>query len=161
MSESFKPLDPLAELDRVAFDLDFDLDRDLDRDRDLDQVSPQATRQVRKGRKVRVLPVGIRSISNSPGCAPHAALASGSRDAARETAGRDRPGGEVESGSTGHESGSASIPDKPRMLQPIRRARAVRVDAWAVPASANWTRTHKTARKIRRVSRSTDWALPF
>jgi hypothetical protein len=42
-----------------------------------------------------------------------------------------------------------------------RRVRTVRVDAWAVPASANWSRTQTTVRKVNRGSRSTDWALPF
>jgi len=52
-------------------------------------------------------------------------------------------------------------PAKP--LAPIvpGRVRAVRVDAWAVPASANWSRTRSTLRKVSRTSRSTDWALPF
>jgi hypothetical protein len=42
-----------------------------------------------------------------------------------------------------------------------RRVRTVRVDAWAVPASANWSQTRTTVRKVNRGSRSTDWALPF
>jgi hypothetical protein len=42
-----------------------------------------------------------------------------------------------------------------------RRVRTVRVDAWAVPASANWSRTRTTIRKVNRGARSTDWALPF
>lgn len=42
-----------------------------------------------------------------------------------------------------------------------RRVRTVRVDAWAVPASANWSRTRTTIRKVNRGTRSTDWALPF
>ena len=46
-------------------------------------------------------------------------------------------------------------------LRPVRRVRSVRVDAWAVPASANWSRTRTPARKVNRVSRSTNWALPF
>ena len=144
MSESFKPLDPLTELDRLAVDLDFDLDLDA-------SEAPS-----RSARKVRILPVGIRSLSNSPGAAPHTSLARESSRKARP-ASQTRPDGlpEREAEATAEDSGEA------RQLQPIRRARPVRVDAWAVPASANWTRTHKTTRKIRRVSRSTDWALPF
>lgn len=42
-----------------------------------------------------------------------------------------------------------------------RRVRTVRVDAWAVPASANWSRTRATVRKANRGSRSNDWTLPF
>ncbi len=52
-----------------------------------------------------------------------------------------------------------------------RPMRTVRVDAWAAPASASWSRTRTTVRKASsqrlratsRVSgaRSTDWALPF
>jgi hypothetical protein len=46
-------------------------------------------------------------------------------------------------------------PNVPRLVRPVR------VDAWAVPASANWSRTRSTIRKVSRTSRSTDWALPF
>ena len=42
-----------------------------------------------------------------------------------------------------------------------RRVRTVRVDAWAVPASANWSRTRTMVRKVNRGTRSIDWALPF
>ena len=142
MSESFKPLDPLAELDRLAVDLDFEPDFEPDFELDFD-LTPQPTPNrsldssetaPRSAPKVRTLSVGIRSLSNSPGAAPAPSLA---RESSRST-------------------GSA-----PADVQPVRRARPVRVDAWAVPASANWTRTHKTIRKVRRVSRSTDWALPF
>ena len=42
-----------------------------------------------------------------------------------------------------------------------RRVRTVRVDTWAVPASANWSRTRTTVRKVNRGTRGTDWALPF
>lgn len=44
---------------------------------------------------------------------------------------------------------------------PPRRRRVLRVDAWAEPASTNWTRTRRTVRKVRRKSRTPDWALPF
>jgi len=50
---------------------------------------------------------------------------------------------------------------KMRTNAPLRRVRSVRVDAWAAPASATWTRTRKTVRKINRQSQSTNWALPF
>lgn len=52
-------------------------------------------------------------------------------------------------------------PSQPLNPNPARRARPVRVDAWAVPASANWSRTRTTVRKVSRGTRSTDWALPF
>ena len=45
-----------------------------------------------------------------------------------------------------------------------RRVRTVRVDAWAVPASVNWSRARTAVRKVSKVNRSTrstDWALPF
>jgi hypothetical protein len=42
-----------------------------------------------------------------------------------------------------------------------RRMRTVRVDAWAVPASANWSRTRTMVRKVNRGTRSNEWALPF
>ena len=61
-----------------------------------------------------------------------------------------------------------SITNSPRCApsQPVkptvpRRVRPVRVDAWAVPASANWSRTRTTLRKVNPGTRSTDWALPF
>jgi hypothetical protein len=61
-----------------------------------------------------------------------------------------------------------SITNSPRCApaQPLkpnvpRRIRPVRVDAWAVPASANWSRSRTTIHKVSRTSRSTDWALPF
>ena len=50
---------------------------------------------------------------------------------------------------------------KMRASAPLRRVRSVRVDAWAAPASATWTRTRKTVRKVNRQSQSTNWALPF
>ena len=58
----------------------------------------------------------------------------------------------------------AAEPTKP--ITP-RRVRAVRVDAWAVPASVNWSRARTAVRKVSKVgkvnrsTRSTDWALPF
>jgi hypothetical protein len=48
-----------------------------------------------------------------------------------------------------------------RTAAPLRRVRPVRVDAWATPASATWTRTRKSVRKVSRQSQSTNWALPF
>ena len=42
-----------------------------------------------------------------------------------------------------------------------RRGRTLRVDAWAVPVSANWSRTRSTARNAARGTRSAGWALPF
>ena len=58
-------------------------------------------------------------------------------------------------------SSSSSGGESRSVLPPVRRARTVKVDAWAVPASANWGRSRRTMRKVSRVSRSTDWALPF
>ena len=52
----------------------------------------------------------------------------------------------------------AAHPTKPTTP---RRVRTVRVDAWAVPASVNWSRARTTVRKVNRSARSTDWALPF
>ena len=52
----------------------------------------------------------------------------------------------------------AAEPTKP--ITP-RRVRTVRVDAWAVPASVNWSRARTAVRKVNRSTRSTDWALPF
>ena len=57
-----------------------------------------------------------------------------------------------------------STPTKPTTP---RRVRTVRVDAWAVPASVNWSRARTAVRKVSKASkvnrstRSTDWALPF
>ncbi len=42
-----------------------------------------------------------------------------------------------------------------------RRGRTLRVDAWAVPVSANWSRTRSSARNVARGTRSAGWALPF
>jgi hypothetical protein len=52
-------------------------------------------------------------------------------------------------------------PSQPLKPDAPRRVRPVRVDAWAVPASANWSRTRTTIRKVKPGTRSTDWALPF
>jgi hypothetical protein len=52
-------------------------------------------------------------------------------------------------------------PSQPSKPNAPRRVRAVRVDAWAVPATANWSRTRTTIRTVKRGTRSTDWALPF
>ena len=59
---------------------------------------------------------------------------------------------------SGQTSGQAANPKKPTTP---RRVRTVRVDAWAVPASANWSRARTTVRKVNRGTPSTDWALPF
>ncbi len=52
-------------------------------------------------------------------------------------------------------------PSQPLKPSAPRRVRTVRVDAWAVPASANWSRPRTTLRKVTGRARSTDWALPF
>jgi hypothetical protein len=59
---------------------------------------------------------------------------------------------------SGETFGQASNPKKPTTP---RRMRTVRVDAWAVPASANWSRTRTMVRKANRGTRSSEWALPF
>jgi hypothetical protein len=55
----------------------------------------------------------------------------------------------------------AAVPRESDGLRGPRRARAVRVDAWAVPAAASWSRTRSTVRKISRQPRAKGWALPF
>lgn len=84
-------------------------------------------------------PASVATLTNSPGCRP----ASSATPAKR----------------TGQSKGSAGA-ERPAVTS-VRRARPVRVDAWAEPASASWTRTRRTVRKVRRTPRSTDWALPF
>ena len=49
----------------------------------------------------------------------------------------------------------------PRRAAPLRRTGAVRVDAWAVPAPASWSRTRRIVRKVQRQPQGVDWALPF
>lgn len=50
---------------------------------------------------------------------------------------------------------------------PRRLRTTTRVDAWAVPASTNWSRPHRphrphgAVRKLGGGTRPTDWALPF
>jgi hypothetical protein len=55
----------------------------------------------------------------------------------------------------------AAVPRASKALRGPRRAPKVRVDAWAVPAAASWSRTRSTVRKISRRPRSKGWALPF
>jgi hypothetical protein len=82
------------------------------------------------------LPLDVPSITNSPRCAPsHCAPP--------------------------HSAPSHSAPPQPAKPGAPRRVRTVRVDAWAVPASANWSRARTPIRKVSRTTRSTDWALPF
>ncbi len=52
-------------------------------------------------------------------------------------------------------------PAAPTRRAAPRRVRKVRVDAWSVPAPANWSRTRSSVRKVNRSSHATDWALPF
>ena len=82
------------------------------------------------------LPLHVPTLTNSPRCAP----------------------------------ATCSTPTEPlKPLKPLkpttpRRVRTVRVDAWAVPASVNWSRARTAVRKVSKVNRSTrstDWALPF
>ena len=82
---------------------------------------------------VHDLPRQVPSITNSPRCAPS------------QTSQTRRPTPPQQ----------ASKPGTPR------RVRTVRVDAWADPASANWSRQRTSVRKVNGRIRSTDWALPF
>jgi len=81
------------------------------------------------------LPLHVPTITNSPRCVPTRSVNT--------------------SGQTSRQTANPKKPTTPR------RVRTVRVDAWAVPASANWSRTRATVRKVNRGTRSTDWALPF
>lgn len=142
MSEPIKPFDSLSDANAARADLR-DL-RDLrDHDSvafDLDDSLSQPT--TARGHRMSLLsvrsPRRVQTLTNSPNCAPE---------------------------SVNSAQNQSPSPDRP----PIRRARGVGVngarsvqtDAWAVPASANWSRTRKTVRKVNRTPRSTDWALPF
>jgi hypothetical protein len=55
----------------------------------------------------------------------------------------------------------AVAPREADALHGPRRARTVRVDAWAVPAAASWSRTRSSVRKISRRPRASGWTLPF
>jgi hypothetical protein len=111
-------------------------------DLELEDTLPQAN-ELELLDQLPEISVPVRSITNSHGCAPKASSNSKPSPAA------------------------LSNPTPESETRPIRRPRRggrvdpVRVDAWAVPASANWSRTSKTIRKVSRVSRSTNWALPF
>ena len=52
-------------------------------------------------------------------------------------------------------------PTRPTRPSAPRRVRPVRVDAWAVPVSVNWSRTRTTTLKVKRGMPSAEWALPF
>jgi len=80
---------------------------------------------------LRELQLHVPTITNSPRCVP------------------------ARSGQTSGQTSNQKKPTTPR------RVRTVRVDAWAVPASANWSRTRTMARKVNRGTRSSEWALPF
>jgi len=116
-------------LNDVTFDLEFEDTLTHLEEQPEEFDSPSDFQNLQERQHLQDHPVPIRSISNSPGCAPGSLSTSGS--ASRS------------------------------MLRPVRRPRSVRVDAWAVPASANWSRSRNPMRKVKRVSRSTDWALPF
>ena len=85
-------------------------------------------------------PLRVPSLTNSPGCVP------GFRKPRAARLGQTR---------TTHMTHTA------RSTAPRRHVRAVRVDAWATPASTSWTRTRRTVRKVSRQPQSTNWALPF
>jgi len=96
----------------------------------------------------------VRTLTNSPSCTP-ADLSQSDADADANS-------------QTTTETG-----------RPVRRLQSVRADAWAVPAPANWGRTHRAvgmrkiaspsshsprqarSRAARAQSPSSDWALPF
>ncbi len=123
-------------LNDLAFGLGMDNDLGIGTDLDLDlEDTVLQPDDAAPASEIHELPFPVRSITNSPGCEPGSRAPSSSSPASPSSSGAD--------------------------LRPVRRARTVRVDAWAVPASANWTRTRRTIRTVARVSRSTDWALPF
>lgn len=108
-------------------------------DLELEDTLPQTNEgdSLNNLRDLRSSAVPVRSLTNSPGCSP------------RSSASNTPSGTDI------------NLIHPIHAIRPVRRARTVRTDAWAVPASANWTRTRTTIRKVSRVSRSTDWALPF
>ncbi len=127
-------------LNDVAFGHDLGLDLEIDLGPDLElQDTLLDVEELDSLSDLPEHPVAIRSISNSPGCTP----------TSRPTS---RP-----------DSRPALLPNFQHLRHPgpIRQPRSVRVDAWAIPASANWSRTRRPMRKVKRISRSTDWALPF
>jgi len=91
------------------------------------------------------LPLQVPSITNSPRCAPARRIQPA------------QPNQPAPPSSFTH----STNPSTPKRPPTPHRVRMVRVDAWAVPVSANWSRTRTEARKIRHGIRSTDWALPF
>jgi len=119
--------------DSILENLDLDID-----ELEPDGLEPDGLEPDGQGPEIsdcsRDLPLQVPSITNSPRCAPS----------------------------------HSSHPPKASALAPsalvpgvLRRVRKVRVDAWAVPASANWSRPRTTIRKVTGRARSTDWALPF
>ena len=137
---AFESDSDLAEINRnVDLHLDFDLDSDLGHVPHMScgaghgQTDSPASDEATP-RNLHELNIPVPTLTNSPGCLPKT----------------------DEAGSTSRSSANSKTP-----LLSVRRARGVRVDAWAVPASANWGRSRRTMRKVSRVSRSTDWALPF
>ncbi len=109
-----------------------------DSDRNLETTSSNAPQPVSESPEAKSTVnsslQAVPSITNSPGCAP----------------GNGTGLGESAATSSVHAGHRA-----PRLV------RTVRVDAWAVPASTNWTRTRTTARKVTRGPRPAAWALPF
>jgi hypothetical protein len=88
----------------------------------------------------------VPSLTNSPGCTP-------GRTAAEDATSGNSSDQASRSSQASHSSqASRSAP---------RLVRKVRVDAWAVPASTNWTRSRMTVRKVNRGPRPAAWALPF
>ena len=144
MSESF-----IDSLDSLSFDLE------------LEDPTPLVERAGSRD-KLHELAAPVRSLTNSPGCTPGAS-STASPIASPIASPMTSPSAPSISPSTSPSTQSVSSAESsPNAgLRPIRRARRVRVDAWAVPASASWSRTRTPMRKVARVSRSTDWALPF
>jgi hypothetical protein len=110
------------------------------------ESTPQATPKAEAApADLHELPLPVPSLTNSPQCAP----------AQRP---RTIKPSRLSPSKNPISSSPSSTPPPPRSP---RRARTVRVDAWAVPASTNWSRTRASARKVNRNTGTTDWALPF
>ncbi len=159
MSEAIKPLDPQALIDLFPETPSaYALSRELEL---LEGDALYAPADVSET-PVGPMPRRVQTLTNSPGCLPSTTSP-------------------ISTTSTSESSGSDSGET------PVREARSVRPDAWALPAPANWGRTRRAgparagaaratnsgvrrvepgAARSRRGARSTarpssDWSLPF
>lgn len=171
MSEAIKPLDPQALIDlfppsRSAHELSRELEL-------LEGDALYAPADVSET-PVGPVPRRVQTLTNSPGCAPAAAASQAPAHAAGDAT------TDITDGATaGAREGAADAP--------IRRARAVRTDAWALPAPAHWGRARRAQASATRPGRaasagvrrvepdaargrrgapkasrpSADWSLPF